>query len=142
MLWTQLSWVRTRLLLKLAVASCGTMFLNIAFGDIQSVVRPTQKKAVTIIIPSRPMPRHSHFPEAPQERKSRLRWFDSVSTSRSLILASMFTLRKSASPSGRLSSSVVLDGHEIQSLIFSHQMLLQTGSKSCAVWRSERVQSA
>ena len=91
MLWTQLSWARTQLLLTLAVALSGTMFLNTAFGVIQRVVRPTQKKAVTIIIPSRPMPRLSHFPKAPQERKSRLRWFDNVSTSRSLILASMFT---------------------------------------------------
>jgi hypothetical protein len=41
MLWTQVSWARTRLLPRLAAATCGMMFWNIAFGATQSVVRAT-----------------------------------------------------------------------------------------------------
>lgn len=58
---------------------------------------------------------------------------DSVSTQRNLILASIFTLSKSVSPSGLWSFCAVLEGHKIQFLIFFHRMLPPTGWIYCGV---------
>ena len=50
---------------------------------------------------SRPTPKRLHFPDGPKALKHRSRSFDSLNTSTNLILASIVTLRKCASPNGQ-----------------------------------------